>query len=79
MHKTHMQNSLFTKQSWPLMTMRKEVFENILGKGENAGDQHFLLFLKMFSTIPEKFQFFSRINVIPCKCFEIRSGLKFCR
>ena len=25
-------------------------FENILGKGENAGNQHLLLFPKMFST-----------------------------
>ena len=28
--------------------------ENIMGKGENAGNQHFLLFSKMFSTLSEK-------------------------
>ena len=26
----------------------KETFESILGKGENAGNQHFLLFLQCF-------------------------------
>ena len=28
----------------PLMTLRKEAWENIEGKGENAAKQHFLLF-----------------------------------
>ena len=28
--------------------------ENILGKGENAGNQHFLLFPKNFSTLRKK-------------------------
>ena len=31
-----------------LMTLRKKTFENIVGKGEKAGNQHFLLFLKCF-------------------------------
>ena len=31
-------------------TMRKKPLENIVGKGENAGSQHFLLFPTMFST-----------------------------
>ena len=30
-------------------TLRKKAFENIVGKGENAGNQHFLLFPAMFS------------------------------
>ena len=30
---------------------KKKTFENIVGKGENAGNQHFLLFPTMFSTI----------------------------
>ena len=29
----------------------KEPFENIVTKGENAGDQHFLFFPTMFSTL----------------------------
>ena len=44
---------LFTKQARPLTTLRKVAFENILGKGENAGDQHFLLFPRMLSTFPK--------------------------
>ena len=28
-----------------------KAFENIVGKGENAGNQHFLLFPTMFSTV----------------------------
>ena len=31
-----------------------EAFENILGKGENAGDQHFLLFPKCFVCNPKQ-------------------------
>ena len=30
------------------MSQRKEAFENILGKGENAGNQHFLLLPQCF-------------------------------
>ena len=30
-----------------------EAFENIVGNGENTGNQHFLLFPIMFSTIPK--------------------------
>ena len=35
------------------MTLRMEAFENSLGKGENAGSQHFLLFSIVFSTFPK--------------------------
>ena len=31
-----------------LTTLRKKPIENIVGKGENAGNQHFLLFPMMF-------------------------------
>ena len=31
-----------------ITALRKKVFENILGKGENIGNQHFLLFTKCF-------------------------------
>ena len=30
------------------MTLKKRDFENIVGKGENAGNQHFLLFPQCF-------------------------------
>ena len=32
----------------PLTTLKKKLFENTMGKGENAGNQHFLLFPTMF-------------------------------
>ena len=39
---------LFTTQSQVLTTLKKKPFESIEGKGENAGNQHFLLFPKCF-------------------------------
>ena len=33
-----------TTQSLLLTTLEKEPFENIMGKGENTGNKHFLLF-----------------------------------
>ena len=41
-------NQLFTTQSQLFMTLRKKAFESIVGKGENAGNQHFLLFPQCF-------------------------------
>ena len=41
-------------QSRILTTLRKKAFENIVGKGENAGNQHFLLCPTMFSTLSER-------------------------
>ena len=42
-------HELFSTPSQILRTLRKEVFENFVGKGENAVDQHLLLFLDFFS------------------------------
>ena len=39
--------------------LEKEDFENIIGKGENAGNQHFLLFSTMFPTLLKKNFIFS--------------------
>ena len=36
---------------FPLKTLRKKRFKNIVGKGENAVNQHFLLFPTMFSNL----------------------------
>ena len=53
-----------------LTTNRKE--ENILGEGENAGNQHFLLSPLCFSiTIPTaNFNFLISSIFVICKCFE---------
>ena len=34
--------------------LKKKPFENIVGKGENAGNQHFLLFPQCFLTNPKR-------------------------
>ena len=39
-------------------TLYKEPFENIIGKGENAGDQHFLLFPQRFLSFPKQISIF---------------------
>ena len=49
----------------------KKPFENTVGKGENAGDQHFLLFPQCFLPFSEtKFNFCSHIYFVVCKCFQ---------
>ena len=37
-------NLALPKQSWVFMTLKMKHLENIEGKGQNAGNQHFLLF-----------------------------------
>ena len=36
------------------MTLNKKAFENIVGKGTNAGNQHFLLFHNVFYPVRRK-------------------------
>ena len=62
------------------MTQGKKPFENIVGKGENAGNQYFLLF-------PQCFPLFSKqilihvilgyIYCVYCKCYEFGQVLQF--
>ena len=64
---------LTSKDPW------KKLSENIVGKGENAGNQHFLLFPQSFLSFPRQisiFQshFFCRLQMLP-----IWTSLKFCR
>ena len=44
-------------------------FENIVGKGENAGNQHFLLFAQCFQLYREKTSYLSNIQFV-CKCIQ---------
>ena len=53
-----------------LTTLYKKPFENIVGKEENAGNQHFLLFPQRFLPFKNKFQLFSHIYFVVCKCFQ---------
>ena len=57
-----------TTQSQILMTLKRKPFENIEGKGENAGNQHFLLFPQCFLPIPRRIS--SYIYFLICKCFQ---------
>ena len=47
--------SPFTTQSQLLTTSKKKLFENIVGKDENAGNQHFLCFSQSFLLIRNQF------------------------
>ena len=43
-----------TIQSRLLTTLKKKALENTVGKEENAGNQHFLLFPTVFSSLPQR-------------------------
>ena len=45
-------------------------FENIVGKGENAGNQHFSFSHNVFYPTINKFQFLTHFYIVVCKCFE---------
>ena len=61
------------------MTLKKKPFENIVGKGENAGNQHFLLFLQCFLPIPKTI-FVFKLNFIlsSANAFNLEQS-KICR
>ena len=58
-------NLLFTTQSRLLMTLYEMLFENIVGKGENAGNQHFLLFPQCFISFSIQISF-SKSHLFCC-------------
>ena len=63
-----------TTQSRFLTTLYKKPFKNIVGKEENAGNQHFLIFFFSHNVLypfQNKFQFFSYIYYVVCKCFQL--------
>ena len=54
------------------MTLKKKPFENIMGIGENAGNQHFLLFPQYFITLPNtKFNFFLAFILSSANAFNL--------
>ena len=61
----------FSTLSQLLTTLRKKPFENIAGKGENAGNQHFLLFLQCFLHISKQISIFQ----LPFSCICFQFGL----
>ena len=54
----------------------KESFENILGKGENAGNQHFLLFPTILFTLPKTiFSFSVKVILSSANAFNLNLSL----
>ena len=59
-------------QSQLLTTMRKMSFENILGKGENAINQYFLLFSQCFKLYyEEKLTFYATFKLSSANAFNL--------
>ena len=53
------------------MTLGKKPLEKIVGKGENAGNQHFLLFPQCFLPLENQVSiFFCYIYFVVCKYFQ---------
>ena len=71
--------TIFTTQSRLLTTPTKKPFENIVGKGENAGNQHFLLFPQCFLPFTRQISNFQSCLFCCLQMLSIWTGLKFCR
>ena len=56
-----------------LNNLEKKALENILEKGENVGNQHFLLFAQCFLQFQKKIHCFIDICFVVCKCFQFGS------
>ena len=57
------------------MNLGMRPFENIVGKGENGGNQHFLLFPTMFSTLPKpNFYFPFTFILLSANAFDLISS-----
>ena len=61
----------------PFNNLEKKILGNIVGKGENAGNQHFLLFLQCFLSIKDRSHNFRYIEFVVCRCVEFGSFQKF--
>ena len=60
------------------MTLRMEALENIVRKGENAGNQHFLLFPhSVFYSIKGRNHHYSNSSFVVCKCFQFAPVQRF--
>ena len=60
------------------VTMKEKPFENIVGEGENAGNQHFLLFPQCFLSFPKQISTFQFHLVYRLQMLSIWASLKFC-
>ena len=61
-----------------LTTLYEKPFENIVGKGENAGKQHFLLFPQCFLPFTKRISISQSLLFCRLQMFSIWANLKFC-
>ena len=61
-----------------LTTLYKKPFENIVEKGENAGNQHFLLFQQYFLPLPRQISAFESHLFCRLQILSVWSRSKFC-
>ena len=59
--------------------MEKKAFENVVGKGENAGNQHFLLFPQCLLLFPTQISIFELELFCRLQMLSIWTSLQFCR
>ena len=71
-------NAFSLDQPKILMTLRRKTFENIVGKGENAGHQHFLLFPQCLLPFPNQISTFLLHLFCRLQMLSIWTSLKFC-
>ena len=74
-----MQYAWVTKdeQSRLLKTLKKKPFENIVRKGEKAGNKHFALFAQCFLPIPKRISVF-QLHSFCLQMLSILTSLKMC-
>ena len=56
----------------------KEALKNIVGKGENAGNQHFLLFPQSFLPFPKEISVFESHSICRLQMLSILTSPQFC-
>ena len=56
------------------MTLRKKGKENKVGKGENAGNQYFLLFPRCFFPVEERNHHFNNIYFVTANAFNLEKA-----
>ena len=61
-----------------LTSLKKKPFENIVGKGENAGNHHFLLFPQCFLPTPKRISVFKLHLFCHLQMLSIWTRLKVC-
>ena len=72
------QNQLMTTKLELIWTLRKKPFENIVGKGENTGYQHFLLFPQCFLPFRTQISIFKAHLFVHLQMLSIWKSLTIC-